>query len=164
MMIWLWLFYNRHWIRIILCELSEVEDAVQLNPASLIWKVKAMNILCILCVQQHFLFYQAAMSVLATVQPRWYRRWGVIESVRIDRVSVLSGLKMRKCKGFLSPGTKQTTGILNNEVGPWSGVWLLLELKLCVFYNPLYCCHNLQILLFSDKLWLLNISRWSSRL
>ena len=39
-----------------------------------------------------------------------------IESVCINRESVFSGNKttQRKCKGFLSPGTKQT--VRNNEV------------------------------------------------
>ena len=37
-----------------------------------------------------------------------------IESVGINRVSVLSGLKLEKMKGFSSPGTKQT--VCNNQV------------------------------------------------
>ena len=63
----------------------------------------------------------------------------VIESVRIRRVesrenvrallpqgqsklSVLSGLNLEKCKGFLSPGTKQT--VSNNEVSVLRGLKL----------------------------------------
>ena len=43
---------------------------------------------------------------------------GAIESVRIEGVSVLSGLNLEK-KGFLSPRTKQT--VCNNEVSILSG-------------------------------------------
>ena len=43
---------------------------------------------------------------------------GAIESVRIEGVSVLSGLNLEK-KGFLSPRTKQT--VYNNEVSILSG-------------------------------------------
>ena len=40
---------------------------------------------------------------------------GAIESVRsVNGVSVLTGLNLEKCKGFLSPGAKQT--VRNNEV------------------------------------------------
>ena len=37
---------------------------------------------------------------------------GGTESVSINGDSVLSGLNLEKCKGFLSPGTKQT--VCNN--------------------------------------------------
>ena len=44
---------------------------------------------------------------------------GAIESVRINGMSVLCGLNQRKCKGFLSQGTKQT--VCNKEVSLFNG-------------------------------------------
>ena len=37
---------------------------------------------------------------------------GAIENVQIKRVSVLGGLDLEKCKGFPSPGTKETIRVI----------------------------------------------------
>ena len=44
---------------------------------------------------------------------------GGIDSVHINGVSVLSGLNLGKCKGFLSPATRKS--VCNNEVSVLSG-------------------------------------------